>query len=55
MLRIQTTKQNPDVLEVRLEHHRIYEALFQRDIETGVKSVREHLTASQNRVTQEVI
>jgi DNA-binding GntR family transcriptional regulator len=54
MLRTQTTKHNPNVLETRVEHHKIYEALVQRNVEAGVEAVREHLAASRNRVIREL-
>lgn len=54
MLRIQTIKHNPTVLEIRLEHCPIYEALMQRNVEAGVQAIREHLTASKDRVIREV-
>jgi DNA-binding GntR family transcriptional regulator len=54
MLRIQTIKHNSNVLEIRLEHHPIYEALVQRNVEAGVQAIREHLMASKYRVIREV-
>jgi DNA-binding GntR family transcriptional regulator len=54
LLRIQTTTHNPDVLEIRLEHRQIYEAIAQRDVEAAQQSIREHLKASQERVILEL-
>ncbi len=54
LVRIQTIKRNPNVLEIRLEHHQIYEALVQRDVDAAVRAIRKHLTASKQRVMREV-
>lgn len=54
LLRIQTTKNNPDVLEIRTEHRQIYEPVRDRDPQAAVKAVREHLIASKERVIKEV-
>ncbi len=54
LLRIQTTKNNPEVLEIRTEHRQIYEPVRDRDAQAAVKAVREHLTASKERVIKEV-
>ncbi|OLP17883.1 transcriptional regulator [Leptolyngbya sp. 'hensonii'] len=54
LLRSQTLKSNPAVLEIRLEHRRIYEMLAQRDGDGAAQSIREHLTASKERVIREV-
>lgn len=54
LLRIQTMQQNPDVLEIRSEHRRVYESVRSRDPETAVETIRAHLTASKERVIQEV-
>jgi DNA-binding GntR family transcriptional regulator len=54
LLRLQTTRKNPKVLELRVEHHQIFEAIAQRDREVAVKAVRSHLVASKDRVIQAV-
>lgn len=54
LLRIQTTKHNPQVLEIRLEHQQIYEAIALRDADLARKTIAEHLIASKARVVQEL-
>lgn len=54
LLRIQTLKQNPDVLDIRLEHRQIYQAIADRDAETAVSAIKSHLSASKARVIQEI-
>ncbi|MBW4665171.1 MAG: GntR family transcriptional regulator [Chroococcus sp. CMT-3BRIN-NPC107] len=54
LLRIQTTKNNPQVLEIRTEHRQIYEPLRDRNSCAAVKAVTEHLIASKERVIREV-
>lgn len=54
LLRIQTTKNNPNVLEIRTEHRRIYEPVQQRNPEAAVQAIKEHLIASKERVIREV-
>ena len=54
LLRIQTAKHNLDVLEIRTEHQRIYEPVFQRNPEAAALAIKEHLIASKERVIQEV-
>jgi DNA-binding GntR family transcriptional regulator len=54
LLRIQTLKQNPNVLDIRLEHRQIYDAIASRDPERATAAIRSHLTASQRRVVQEI-
>lgn len=54
LLRIQTIQQNPDVLNVRTEHRRIYEALTQRNGQAAIQAIQEHLVAAKNRVVQEM-
>ncbi len=54
LLRVQTTRYNPRVLEIRTEHQLLYEALVQRDIEAATEAIRSHLTASKARVVQEL-
>jgi len=54
LLRIRTMQQNPGVLEIRLEHRRIYEALVAGDKEQALGSILEHLNASKARVIREI-
>lgn len=54
LLRIQTTKNNPNVLEIRTEHRRIYEPIQERNPEAAVQAIKAHLTASKERVIREV-
>jgi DNA-binding GntR family transcriptional regulator len=54
LLRIQTIKHNPKVLEICIEHRKIYDAVVARNPETAVRSIREHLLASKDRVIQEI-
>jgi len=54
LLRTQTTYHNPTVLEIRDEHRQIFTAIAQRDIAPAVAAIKTHLTASKERVIQEV-
>ncbi len=54
LLRVQTTKHNPQVLEIRLEHRQVYEAIAAKNLELAQKMVKEHLTASKARVVREL-
>jgi len=54
LLRIQTTRYNPKVLEVRIEHRQIYEAIAQRNPKAAAQAIQTHLAASKARVVQEV-
>lgn len=54
LLRVQTTKNNPKVLEIRLEHREIYEAIAQKDFNLAQKTVTKHLVASKARVLKEL-
>jgi len=54
LLRIQTTQNNREVLEIRTEHRRIYEAVAQRDAEAAVQAIKNHLVASIERVAREM-
>jgi len=54
LLRIQTTQNNREVLEIRTEHRRIYEAIAQRDPEAAVHAIKDHLVASKERVAHEL-
>jgi len=52
LLRLTTTYQSPDVLEIWAEHERIVEAILQRDSQAAALAVRNHLVASKARVVQ---
>lgn len=54
LLRIQTTHHNPQVLEIRVEHRRILEAIAARSPEKAIAAIENHLTASKMRVVREV-
>ncbi len=54
LLRVQTTRYNPRVLEIRTEHQLLYEAIVQRDIEAATQAIRSHLSASRARVVREL-
>lgn len=55
LLRIQTTRHDPDVLEIRMEHHQIFDAIAQRQPERAVTAIHAHLDASKNRVVKAVM
>ncbi len=54
LLRMQTTRQNPEVLEIRIEHGQIYQAIVQRQTEAALAALQEHLLASKARVVGEL-
>jgi len=54
LLRMQTTRQNLEVLEIRIEHGQIYQAIAQRQTETALAALQEHLLASKERVVGEL-
>ncbi len=54
LLRVQTTKHNPQVLEIRLEHREVYQAIALKDSILAQATVKEHLTASKARVVKEL-
>lgn len=54
LLRIQTLQQNPLVLEIRLEHRQVYEAIARRDAASATAAVQLHLLASKARVVKEI-
>jgi DNA-binding GntR family transcriptional regulator len=54
LLRMQTTRQNPEVLEIRIEHGQIYQAIAQRQTEAALAALQEHLLASKERVVGEL-
>lgn len=49
LLRVQTTRRNPRVLEICGEHRRIFEAIIQRQVTPAVAAITEHLQASKTR------
>jgi DNA-binding GntR family transcriptional regulator len=54
LLRLQTVRHNPRVLEIRVEHSRIYDALIQRDGKAAAEALTAHLSASKERVVREI-
>lgn len=54
LLRIQTLKQNPQVLDIHLEHRQVYEAIAQKDAATAIAAMQLHLLASKARVVKEL-
>lgn len=54
LLRAQTTRHNPKVLEIRQEHRRIYEAIAHRQVTAATQAMQFHLTSSKVRVVQEI-
>ena len=54
LLRIQTLQQNPNVLDIRLEHRQIYEAIASRNANVAVAAITQHLSASKIRVVSEI-
>ena len=54
LLRIQTMRQNPKVLEIRIEHQEIFAAIAQRNIQMATEAIQNHLMASKKRVVEEV-
>ena len=54
LLRIQTLKRNPAVLEIRLEHRQVYEAIARKDAATATAAIQLHLLASKARVVGEI-
>lgn len=54
LLRIQTMRQNPKVLEIKIEHQEIFAAIAQRNIQMATEAIQNHLMASKKRVVEEV-
>lgn len=54
LLRVKTTKHNPQVLEIRLEHRDIYEAIALRDSDLARATIKLHLMSSKARVVKEL-
>ncbi len=50
LLRIQTLNQDPTVLEIRIEHRQVYEAVAAKQIDQALQAINNHLTASKQRV-----
>jgi DNA-binding GntR family transcriptional regulator len=50
LLRVQTTRYNPKVLEICHEHRQICGAIASRDSDTATASILAHLNASKSRV-----
>jgi DNA-binding GntR family transcriptional regulator len=50
LLRLQTTRQHPGVLEIHREHRCIYEAIQNRQPDQAVAALQAHLRASRDRV-----
>lgn len=55
LLRIQTTRHDPNVLEIRMEHQPVYDAIANRQSDQAIIAIQDHLTASKSRVVQAVI
>ncbi|ELS00681.1 transcriptional regulator [Xenococcus sp. PCC 7305] len=54
LLRVQTTQHNPQVLEIRLEHRQIYDAIASKNPDLASKFIKQHLAASKVRVVGEM-
>nr|WP_199305912.1 GntR family transcriptional regulator [Pseudanabaena sp. FACHB-2040] len=54
LLRIQTLRLNPGVLDIRLEHRQIFEAIASRNSTGVITAIKSHLVASKERVTREI-
>lgn len=54
ILRLRTLQHNPDVLDIRGEHRRIYEAVCDRNAIAATQAIQFHLIASKERVIQEI-
>lgn len=54
LLRVQTTRHNPEVLEIRIEHRQIYEAIARRQPDAAVEAIQAHLQASKDRVVTDL-
>lgn len=54
LLRIQTIAQNRNVLEIRFEHQRVYEAVRSHDPQAAKQAIYDHLVAAKTRVASEV-
>lgn len=54
LLRLRTLQQNPQVLEIRGEHRQIFQAVCDRDPQAATQAIQAHLSASKQRVIQEI-
>lgn len=54
LLRIQTLQHNPKVLDIRLEHRTIWEAIAHRQSSVATQAIHIHLMASKERVIKEI-
>jgi DNA-binding GntR family transcriptional regulator len=54
LLRAQTTRHDPRVLEIRCEHRAIYQPIAARQVETAIAAIESHLTASRDRTVAAV-
>ncbi len=54
LLRIQTTRHNPKVLDICQEHRQIYMAIAQRESGVAIAAIQRHLEASKGRVVAAV-
>lgn len=54
LLRIQTTQNNPKVLEIRFEHRRVFDAVAQRDANKAMEMIEDHLLSAKIRVVREM-
>lgn len=54
LLRLRTVEHNPEVLEIRSEHRRIYQAVCDRDPVAATQAIQYHLISSKERVIQEI-
>jgi DNA-binding GntR family transcriptional regulator len=50
LMRVQTTRHDPHVLDIRGEHRLIYEAIAHRAPDAALKAIESHLVSSKNRV-----
>ena len=54
LLRVQTTKHNPQVLEIRLEHREVYQAIALKNADLARSTIKGHLMKSKARVVREM-
>ncbi len=52
LLRVQTTRHNPKVLDICSEHRQICAAIASREPDTAIAAIETHLNASKTRVVQ---
>lgn len=51
LLRVQTLRTTPNVLNIHTEHRQIYEAIAQRHEAAAIEAITQHLQSSQQRVS----